>query len=237
MAVTRKPSMGRQKIEIKRIEKEDARQVTFSKRRGGLIKKAHELCTLCGAEIAIIVFSPAGKPFSFIHPEAVIDRYLSGNSLQDNMAPTPLVSARRDAKIRELNKEYTEALNKLEAEKKRGAALKKIKKASRKQFWWDPIDDLGVHELEQLSGAIDELKHQVTERADELLLGSSSSMSFLPGNNSSNGMSSTSHSEYSSTTTYETKPAIPNHQNHTSSLIPHHGYGTGFGFYGRNGLY
>ncbi|KAI3901928.1 hypothetical protein MKW92_011275 [Papaver armeniacum] len=236
MAVTRKPSMGRQKIEIKRIEKEDARQVTFSKRRGGLIKKAHELCTLCGAEIAIIVFSPAGKPFSFIHPESVIDRYLSGNSLQENMTPTPLVSAHRDAKIRELNKEYTEALNKLEAEKKRGAALKKMKKASRKQFWWDPIDDLGVHELEQLNGAIDELKNQVAERADELLLGSSSSMSFLPGNHSSNGMSSTSHSEYSSTTTYETKPAIPNHQTYTSSL-PHHGYGSGFGFYGRNGLY
>ncbi|MCL7030250.1 hypothetical protein MKW94_003249 [Papaver nudicaule] len=152
------------------------------------------------------------------------------------MTPTPLVSAHREAKIRELNKEYTEALNRLEAEKKRGAVLKKMQKANKKQFWWDPIDDLGVHELEQLSGAIDELKSQVAERADELFLSSSSSMSFLPGNNSSTGMSSTSHSDYSSTTTFETKPAIPNHQTQTSSL-PHHGYGAGFGLYGRNAIY
>lgn len=57
-----KKSMGRQKIEIKRIEKEEARQVCFSKRRAGVFKKAHELSVLCGAEIAIVVFSPAGKP-------------------------------------------------------------------------------------------------------------------------------------------------------------------------------
>ncbi|KAK6791477.1 hypothetical protein RDI58_010558 [Solanum bulbocastanum] len=31
--------------------------VTFSKRRAGLFRKACELCTLCGAEIAIVIFS------------------------------------------------------------------------------------------------------------------------------------------------------------------------------------
>ncbi|KAI3959003.1 hypothetical protein MKX01_023679 [Papaver californicum] len=234
MAVARKPSMGRQKIEIKRIEKEDARQVTFSKRRGGVFKKAHELTTLCGAEIAIIVFSPAGKPFSFTHPHNVIDRYLSGsgnNSLQENMSPsTPPVTAHRESKIRELNREYSEALNRLEAERKKGAALKKMMKENKKQFWWDCIDDLGVHELEQLSAAIDDLKHKVADRADELLV---TPTLFFQGNNNS-GISSSS--ENSSIITFETKPTIPNHQIHASSL-PRHGYCADFGLYGRNRIY
>ncbi|KAI3958809.1 hypothetical protein MKX01_023485 [Papaver californicum] len=208
MAGTRKPSMGRQKIEIKRIENEEARQVTFSKRRGGIFKKAHER-TLCRAEIAVIVFSPSGIPFSFINDETVINRYLSGDSdLQNDMTPTPLVKSCREARISELNKEYREALNRLEAEKKRGAALRKMREASKKKYWWNPIDDLGV-----------------AARADELLL---SSTSFLPGNDS--GMSRAS----CSTTTFESNPTTQNYQTHTSSL-PYHGYGSGFGLDG-NGI-
>ncbi|KZV22744.1 MADS transcriptional factor [Dorcoceras hygrometricum] len=57
--------MVRQKIEIKRIDNLTARQVTFSKRRRGLFKKAQELATLCDAELGLIVFSATGKLFSF----------------------------------------------------------------------------------------------------------------------------------------------------------------------------
>ncbi|RID68426.1 hypothetical protein BRARA_C00582 [Brassica rapa] len=57
--------MGRGKIEIKRIENANSRQVTFSKRRAGLLKKAHELSVLCDAEVAVIVFSKSGKLFEF----------------------------------------------------------------------------------------------------------------------------------------------------------------------------
>ncbi|KAJ9680240.1 hypothetical protein PVL29_019525 [Vitis rotundifolia] len=57
--------MARQKIQIKRIDNTAARQVTFSKRRRGLFKKAQELSTLCDAEIALIVFSAAGKLFEY----------------------------------------------------------------------------------------------------------------------------------------------------------------------------
>ncbi|KAF3487511.1 hypothetical protein F2Q69_00056521 [Brassica cretica] len=53
--------MGRGKIEIKRIENRTSRQVTFSKRRSGLIKKTHELSVLCDAHIGLIVFSATGK--------------------------------------------------------------------------------------------------------------------------------------------------------------------------------
>ncbi|OIW14524.1 hypothetical protein TanjilG_04957 [Lupinus angustifolius] len=53
--------MGRVKLEIKRIENTTNRQVTFSKRRNGLIKKAYELSILCDIDIALIMFSPSGR--------------------------------------------------------------------------------------------------------------------------------------------------------------------------------
>ncbi|XP_060668747.1 agamous-like MADS-box protein AGL18 isoform X1 [Ziziphus jujuba] len=58
-------NMGRGKIEIKKIENLNSRQVTFSKRRGGLIKKANELSVLCDAEVAVIIFSSTGKLYEF----------------------------------------------------------------------------------------------------------------------------------------------------------------------------
>ena len=57
--------MGRGRIEIKKIENVNSRQVTFSKRRNGLMKKASELSILCDAEIAVIVFSSTGKVYDF----------------------------------------------------------------------------------------------------------------------------------------------------------------------------
>ncbi|CAH8384052.1 unnamed protein product [Eruca vesicaria subsp. sativa] len=57
--------MGRGRIEIKKIENVNSRQVTFSKRRNGLMKKANELSILCDAEVAVIVFSGTGKVYDF----------------------------------------------------------------------------------------------------------------------------------------------------------------------------
>ncbi|MFS8017098.1 putative transcription factor MADS-type1 family [Helianthus anomalus] len=57
--------MGRGRVQLKRIENKISRQVTFSKRRSGLLKKAHEISVLCDADIALIVFSPRGKLFEF----------------------------------------------------------------------------------------------------------------------------------------------------------------------------
>jgi MADS-box transcription factor len=58
-------TMGRAKIEIKRIDNATNRQVTFSKRRNGLLKKAYELSVLCDADVAVIMFSPTGKLFEY----------------------------------------------------------------------------------------------------------------------------------------------------------------------------
>ncbi|MBA0771364.1 hypothetical protein Gotri_019833, partial [Gossypium trilobum] len=57
--------MGRGKIEIKKIENLNSRQVTFSKRRNGLLKKAKELSILCDAEVGVIIFSSTGKVYQW----------------------------------------------------------------------------------------------------------------------------------------------------------------------------
>ncbi|GAB2281126.1 hypothetical protein Dimus_015732 [Dionaea muscipula] len=71
--------MGRGKIEIKKIENRNSRQVTFSKRRQGLIKKTHELSVLCDAQIALIIFSSTNKLYHYpdYHPslQQIIQRY------------------------------------------------------------------------------------------------------------------------------------------------------------------
>ncbi|CAO2169176.1 unnamed protein product [Urochloa humidicola] len=69
--------MGRGKIEIKRIDNATSRQVTFSKRRSGLLKKAKELAILCDAEVGLIVFSSTGRLYDFASTsmKTVIERY------------------------------------------------------------------------------------------------------------------------------------------------------------------
>lgn len=50
---------------IRRIDNSTSRQVTFSKRRSGLLKKAKELAILCDAEVGVLIFSSTGKLYDF----------------------------------------------------------------------------------------------------------------------------------------------------------------------------
>ncbi|KAJ0980148.1 hypothetical protein J5N97_008403 [Dioscorea zingiberensis] len=70
--------MGRGRVQLKRIENKINRQVTFSKRRNGLLKKAHEISVLCDAEVALIVFSTKGKLYQYSTDscmEKILERY------------------------------------------------------------------------------------------------------------------------------------------------------------------
>ncbi|CAL9233917.1 unnamed protein product, partial [Arabidopsis halleri] len=147
--------MGRQKILMVKIKKESHRQVTFSKRRAGLFKKASELCTLCGAEIAIIVFSPAKKPFSFGHTsvESVLDRYLYRNNLpRGNVAPSC-----------ELNLRLTEILNESEEEKKKDQTMEEMRKVSVRRpsteamiNWWEGlVEEMNMVQLQEMKSALE----------------------------------------------------------------------------------
>ncbi|TYH26047.1 hypothetical protein ES288_A03G218700v1 [Gossypium darwinii] len=69
--------MGRGKLVIRRIDNSTSRQVTFSKRRNGLLKKARELSILCDAEVGLIIFSSTGKLYDYASTSmrSIIERY------------------------------------------------------------------------------------------------------------------------------------------------------------------
>ncbi|XP_044510771.1 agamous-like MADS-box protein MADS9 [Mangifera indica] len=81
--------MGRGKIEIKRIENSSNRQVTYSKRRSGIIKKAKEISVLCDAQVSLIIFASSGKMHEYCSPSTtlvdILDKYhkQSGKKLWD----------------------------------------------------------------------------------------------------------------------------------------------------------
>ncbi|XP_061956622.1 MADS-box protein defh21-like [Populus nigra] len=77
--------MGRGKIAITRIENRTARQVTFSKRRGGLFKKTHELSVLCDAEIGLIIFSSNGKLYEFCNESSSIPHIIRRYEISKGM--------------------------------------------------------------------------------------------------------------------------------------------------------
>ncbi|KAE8721094.1 MADS-box transcription factor 23 [Hibiscus syriacus] len=74
-------SRGRQRIEIKKLEDESKRQVTFSKRRKGLFKKAKALSTLCGVEVGIVTISKSGRFYVTDNIDAVLEAESSSSSL------------------------------------------------------------------------------------------------------------------------------------------------------------
>ncbi|CAA7032968.1 unnamed protein product [Microthlaspi erraticum] len=166
----KKESIGRQKIPIVMIKKENHRQVTFSKRKAGLFKKASELCTLCGAEVGIIVFSPAKKPFSFGHPsvESVLDRYLSRNNL--SLAQSQQLQGNNPGASCELNIRLTQTLSELEEEKKKGQAMEEMRKANESRSlinWWErPVEEMNMTQLQEMKSALEELRKTVVSEAN-----------------------------------------------------------------------
>ncbi|KAH9648552.1 Agamous-like MADS-box protein AGL61 [Citrus sinensis] len=127
-----KKTRGRQNIEMKKIENEDDRMMTFSKHRSGIYKKASELVTLTGAEIGIVLFSLSGKPFTFGHPslEAVANRFLGSNQKHPNDNTHPLVEVhRRPRKGKETQPPRRET----------------------------PVDELNHQELLEMDAAVDDL--------------------------------------------------------------------------------
>jgi len=117
----------RERIAIRRIDNLAARQVTFSKRRRGLFKKAEELSILCDAEVGLVVFSATGKLFHFASSSMnrIIDRYDShSKTLQKSEAPSQLQSHVDDSTCARLREELSEASLKLR--QMRGEELQRL---------------------------------------------------------------------------------------------------------------
>ncbi|XP_074335684.1 MADS-box protein FLOWERING LOCUS C-like isoform X2 [Apium graveolens] len=81
--------MGRKKLEIKRIEDKSNRQVTFSKRRSGLFKKAKQLSILCDVQIAALIFSKTHKLYEFSNSNSlttILRRYNAASDIDQRKA-------------------------------------------------------------------------------------------------------------------------------------------------------
>ncbi|XVE88603.1 hypothetical protein DITRI_Ditri19aG0082700 [Diplodiscus trichospermus] len=185
-----KKARGRQKIEMKKIENEDDRLITFSKRRSGIYKKASELATLCGAEVGLIVNSPAGNPFSFGYPsiESVANRFLNRNP-HPNDNTHPLLEAHRKVRVNHLSQQLNEIHSQLDAEKEKGKALDQLTKGKETHGLWNaPIDQLNQKELRELYSSLKDLRNDLYSKMKEKRVEATSSLlapidpaSFLPG--------------------------------------------------------
>ena len=136
--------LGRQKIEIKRIRKNEDRVTTFFKRRSGIYKKAAEISALCGAEVAFGAFSPAGNAFAFATSsmDSIADRFLTlprGDLDADTMS-----ASRREG----LKERYNELEGRLAAERELSKGLEKAEGEEEIMGWWEtPIEQLRLGEL------------------------------------------------------------------------------------------
>ncbi|KAK6916158.1 Transcription factor, MADS-box [Dillenia turbinata] len=181
-----KKTMGRQRIPIEKIAKQSSLQVTFSKRRAGLFKKASELITLCDAKVALVVFSPGKNVYSFGYPQvdSVIDQYLTGIPTSRSSLSRP----HNDETMRELNAELTQVLEELEREQKRSKELDEAIKASATQNWWEsPIEQLNVEQLQMLKNALDKLKQQIEEETEVQKMIAADPLAYYVADNNSPG--------------------------------------------------
>ncbi|XP_029931634.1 myocyte-specific enhancer factor 2A-like isoform X2 [Myripristis murdjan] len=87
--------MGRKKIQITRILDERNRQVTFTKRKFGLMKKAYELSVLCDCEIALIIFNSSNKLFQYASTDMdkVLLKYTEYNEPHESRTNSDIVEA------------------------------------------------------------------------------------------------------------------------------------------------
>ncbi|XP_052727851.1 agamous-like MADS-box protein MADS4 isoform X1 [Vigna angularis] len=140
--------MGRGRVELKRIENKINRQVTFAKRRNGLLKKAYELSVLCDAEVALIIFSNRGKLYEFCSSSSMLktlERYQKCNY----GAPEANVSTREALELSS-QQEYLKL-------KARYEALQR----SQRNLMGEDLGPLSSKELESLERQLDSSLKQI----------------------------------------------------------------------------
>ncbi|CAL1355060.1 unnamed protein product [Linum trigynum] len=149
--------MGRGRVELKRIENKINRQVTFAKRRNGLLKKAYELSVLCDAEVALIIFSNRGKLYEFCSSSSMLktlERYQKCNY----GAPESTVSAREALEISS-QQEYLKL-------KARYEALQR----SQRNLLGEDLGPLNTKELESLERQLDMSLKQIRSTRTQYML-------------------------------------------------------------------
>ncbi|KAL5556553.1 hypothetical protein UlMin_038789 [Ulmus minor] len=148
--------MAREKIQIKKIDNATARQVTFSKRRRGLFKKAEELSVLCDADVGLIIFSSTGKLFDYASTsmKEILERHhLHSKNLEKLEQPSLKLQLVENNNYTRLSKEVTEKSHQL------------------RQMRGEELQGLNVEELQQLEKSLEAGLNRVMEKKGEKIMG------------------------------------------------------------------
>ncbi|KAJ8628690.1 hypothetical protein MRB53_022013 [Persea americana] len=146
--------MAREKIQIRKIDNVTARQVTFSKRRRGLFKKAQELSILCDAQVALIIFSATGKLFDYCSSsmKETIERYSMHSKNLPEVEPPSLALQLENCHRTELSKQVAE----------KGQLLRQMR--------GEELQELTIEELQQLEKTLEAGLSRVLERKSEQMM-------------------------------------------------------------------
>ncbi|XP_039030549.1 truncated transcription factor CAULIFLOWER A-like [Hibiscus syriacus] len=154
--------MGRGRVQLKRIENKINRQVTFSKRRSGLLKKAHEISVLCDAEVALIVFSTKGKLVEYSSDscmERILERYERYSYAERQLA----------AKEIEQNGNWTLEQAKLKARME-------VLERNQRYYMGEDLENLSLRQLHNLEQELDSSLKHVRSKRNQLMLESISEL-------------------------------------------------------------
>lgn len=141
---------------MKRIENKISRQVTFSKRRCGLLKKANEISVLCDADVALIVFSTKGKLFEYSSTdssmESILERYERYSYAEREMNTN-------DSDLKEnWNVEYPKLMSRIE-----------LLQRNIRHYMGQDLDPLSLRELQSLELQIDTSLKRIRSRKNQLM--------------------------------------------------------------------
>ncbi|URD94701.1 MADS-box transcription factor [Musa troglodytarum] len=175
--------MGRGRVQLKRIENKINRQVTFSKRRSGLLKKAHEISVLCDAEVALIIFSTKGKLYEYSTDssmEKILERYE-----QYSYAEKAITSSDLESQMQITNTESPATSNLLSSNiladtiqgnwcHEYGKLKAKVEALSKSQrhLMGEQLDSLNVKELQQLENQLETSLRHIRSRKSQVMFDS-----------------------------------------------------------------
>ncbi|XP_058761064.1 truncated transcription factor CAULIFLOWER A-like [Vicia villosa] len=146
--------MGRGRVQLKRIENKTSQQVTFFKRRTGLLKKANEISVLCDAQVALIMFSTKGKLFEYSSApsmEDILEKYERQNH-------TELTGAATNETPGNWTFEYMKLTAKVQ-----------VLERNLRNFVGHDLDPLSVKELQSLEQQLDTSLKRIRTRKNQVM--------------------------------------------------------------------
>ncbi|EOA22125.1 hypothetical protein CARUB_v10002683mg [Capsella rubella] len=169
-----KKTKGRQKMKIKKIEREDDRLVTLSKRKNGIYTKLCELSVLCDVNVAFLGYTGSGKPYTFGNPSfhAVVERFLNGETSTSSSSLQQPVDSDNKAKIQELCKLYNNMMDGARAEEAKATeAAASVEPLSEDAWWKVPLEEVKdqekiKHLLDRFEGLYEKLCYELAARSE-----------------------------------------------------------------------